>query len=173
LIELIGYQFSTHCNFLLQELCDFDLGNALDDSRKPDPTLKLHALDFLPVLDGIIDGMIHLSKMNTIHRDLALRNIFLKNMVPKIGDFGLAVTADSTGIFIADANEGMWKEQPPEAVEKFEYSEKSDVWSFGIIAWSVFGRNFPPYAILEKEEFLSYWRNAPSIEKPPSCPQWM
>jgi len=101
----------------------------------------------------ISKGLKYLSDLSIIHRDIALRNMLLTNNdVVKIADFGLAVT-----VHASDAPGAMpqyWsksnKPQPYKwmAIESLianVYSQRSDVWSFGITMWEMFTLGGEPY----------------------------
>ncbi len=158
---------------LLEELCDFDLAKAMTLSENPLSSFVLSQKDLIEVCAGIIDGMIHLSAFGIIHRDLASRNVFLKNKKSKIGDFGLSIIVDSTGVFVADKDEGMWKEQPPEVVNSRRFSMKSDVWAFGLIVWCLYVKILPIYDYKTKDDLMSFWEKKFSLEKQDTIPSWM
>ena len=41
-------------------------------------------------MSGIFEGLKYLNQEGIVHRDFKMANIFLKNGVPKIADFGFA-----------------------------------------------------------------------------------
>lgn len=45
----------------------------------------------LEIVKGVFRGLLYLSEMNVIHRDIKVANIFMSKNVPKIADFGFAV----------------------------------------------------------------------------------
>lgn len=90
------------------------------------------------ILD-IAKGMDFLIKNGIIHRDLAARNILLdENLNAKVSDFGLSKVVESRKDSIYSTSDvGPLRWMSPEALEKKKYSEKSDVWSFGVCAFEI------------------------------------
>jgi polo-like kinase 1 len=92
----------------------------------------------------VLDGLEYLHSQKIIHRDLKLGNLFLnENMCVKIGDFGLATKID----FYGEKKKticGTPNYIAPEIIESKGHSYEVDVWSFGVIMYTlVYGR--PPF----------------------------
>uniref|UniRef100_A0A0V0JBB4 receptor protein-tyrosine kinase n=2 Tax=Schistocephalus solidus TaxID=70667 RepID=A0A0V0JBB4_SCHSO len=108
------------------------------------------------IAQGIARGLEFLSQNFVIHRDIATRNILLDSrQVPKICDFGLAVTVERDSLATdgtnlpSDADAGCYRiitfaKQlpfrilPPEALSKQMFYLTSDVWEFGLLLWQMF-----------------------------------
>ncbi|KAF3573000.1 hypothetical protein F2Q69_00060651, partial [Brassica cretica] len=105
-----------------------------------DPT-KQKILDWktrFNIMEGISRGLLYLhrdSRLRIIHRDLKTSNILLDdNLNPKISDFGLARVFEAN----EDAAEtrrvvGTYGYMSPEYAMEGYFSEKSDVFSLGVI----------------------------------------
>ncbi|OQV26248.1 Macrophage colony-stimulating factor 1 receptor 2 [Hypsibius exemplaris] len=100
----------------------------------------------------IARGMEHLVSRFIIHRDLAARNILVTNRrVMKISDFGLARQGSHSytvsNVFYMDlyfiALPILW--MPPDAILYRRFSEKSDVWAFGVLLWEMFSLGLVPF----------------------------
>ncbi|XP_037455767.1 putative receptor-like protein kinase At4g00960 [Triticum dicoccoides] len=89
------------------------------------------------IIKGVCLGLNYLhngSKDPIYHLDLKPANILLdKNMVPKIGDFGLSRLFPSAQTCIASKIIGTLGYMPPEYIERKEITSKYDVFSLGVI----------------------------------------
>merc|ERR1712146_30947 len=96
------------------------------------------------IIRGIAAGMAHLHAQSIVHRDLAARNILLDNALnAKISDFGLSRFGAEDQEIKTKSDVGPIKWMSPEAIKDKVYSQKSDVWSFGVTVWEVLTRQNP------------------------------
>ncbi|KAL6078324.1 Tyrosine kinase receptor Cad96Ca [Balamuthia mandrillaris] len=94
-------------------------------------------------------GMCHLHSEGIIHRDLAARNLLLtEEFTIKISDFGLSRLkrdTDSTEEQTTKSEVGPLKWMAPESISQQMYSQKSDVWSYGVVLWEIVNFGEEPY----------------------------
>uniref|UniRef100_A0AC34FK65 Protein kinase domain-containing protein n=1 Tax=Panagrolaimus sp. ES5 TaxID=591445 RepID=A0AC34FK65_9BILA len=117
------------------------------------------------ILWQISDGMEYIASLGILHKDLAARNILLsQRLEAKITDFGLATTSsckddETSSIFTYEAP--IQRRLPlrwmaPEALKNRTFSEFSDVWSFGTLAWEVFSKGKIPYGTIDGNDILDF-----------------
>merc|ERR1711862_596780 len=89
--------------------------------------------------------MQHIAASGIIHRDLAARNVLLtEHWGAKISDFGLSRTKkQEMDGHVSKADVGPIRWMAPEAMNSKFTSEKSDVWSFGVLVYEVLTRRYP------------------------------
>lgn len=129
-------------------------------------------VDLLSFAYQIANGMKHLASKSYVHRQLALRNVFIaKWNIIRIGDLGLARRHGNNEYYRI-----MNKEIPlpfhwmaPETFVLHKFTEKSDVWSYGICLWELFTLGKMPYeGVMDVLKFLE---NGGRLVKPEYCHQ--
>ncbi|KAG5867670.1 hypothetical protein JTB14_034124 [Gonioctena quinquepunctata] len=113
-------------------------------------------------------GMEYLEKMHVVHRDLAARNVLIaENGKAKVSDFGLArneknATSESAKLPI--------KWTAPEALKQNKFSNKSDMWSFGILLWEIYSFGRVPYPRIPLADVVKHVEKGYQMEEPEGCP---
>ncbi|CAI2347706.1 unnamed protein product [Caenorhabditis sp. 36 PRJEB53466] len=145
-----------------------DLKHYLQNMRKEkDPESAIEPSEFLAFAGQIACGMAHLESVGIIHRDLAARNILVgTGKVLKISDFGMS----RPGVYIK-MSKGViplrWLS--PEAIKDNTYSNKSDVWAFGVLLWEIATLGGFPYNNVADKDILSQLTDGMRLEQPPKC----
>ncbi|CAB4006801.1 vascular endothelial growth factor receptor 2-like [Paramuricea clavata] len=138
-----------------------------------DPNVQLTMTDLVIAAYQVARGMEFLASRLCIHRDLATRNILVtENHVIKIADFGLARDVGQDSQYIKTSN-GLLpvKWMAVEAIIQRLFTEKSDVWSFGIVLWELFTLGGTPYPSIPPSEVAEFLARGLRMEPPHACPE--
>ncbi|KAI1724595.1 protein tyrosine kinase domain-containing protein [Ditylenchus destructor] len=166
IVEFVGYYTDIGVHIVTEYMAGGDLHNYLQDPRNK-PTIG----DAFNYCIQICEGMEYLTKQHIIHRDLAARNCMLdeEKQIVKISDFGLCRISNVDYEYIS---ENQYQKLPFRwtAIECLgtngKFSEKSDVWSFGVVIWEIFARNLQPYGDLDLKGVREFLQNGMRLEIP-------
>ncbi len=93
-------------------------------------------------------GMRYLHDSKLLHRDLKSSNLMLDdNFNTKVGDFGLTRTSAGTAAVQMTGQCGTFQYMAVEVLSNKPYSEKADVFSFGILLWEMVARKLPYFGM--------------------------
>eukprot|EP01137_Pigoraptor_chileana_P026891 Opistho-2@8828 len=85
----------------------------------------------------------HGDLLRIVHRDLAARNVLVADVnrcyVVKIADFGLSRNIEGTeSYYVKTKNQKLpVKWLAPKCLSRKHFTEKSDVWAYGITLWKI------------------------------------
>jgi serine/threonine protein kinase len=177
IIRTLGYiQNTSNLTIFIQEFAqEGDLADMLLDTK-----FVITQPILMEMFVQIADAMNYVTSKKIIHGDLGCRNVLVfrvdpsepKNNLVKITDFGLArwiyqppTREDPTIIPIRYC--------APEILEHnrhSNYSEKSDVYSMGVLIWEALSNSEMPYSSVEKDEDVKQMKlRNKRLPKPPVC----
>eukprot|EP00081_Caenorhabditis_elegans_P027931 NP_741858.1 protein KINase [Caenorhabditis elegans] len=178
LVSMLGFVADRKSPYLLVEFCEHgDLLHMIRNRRQEiinGPTENPDGLkikDLLMFSWQISNGLEYLNNIGCIHRDIAARNVLVDSAnTCKIGDFGLCRLTDSL-LYTARGGRLPLKWMAPESLATYEYSYKSDVWSYGVLLWELFSLGEVPYGEVQTTELLQTHRSGKRLLKPEWCPE--
>ncbi|XP_078655983.1 uncharacterized protein LOC144902418 isoform X2 [Branchiostoma floridae x Branchiostoma belcheri] len=132
----------------------------------------------------ICKGMMHLTKAEVNHGDLAARNVLLFSkgefdITAKITDFGLSEdlykaeeeTGNHEGAYKITKKTFPVKWSSPEVLMKGEFTAKSDVWSFGVLLWEIFTFGEKPHKEIKNgPQLIEHLNKGERLACPAVCP---
>ncbi|CAF3419238.1 unnamed protein product [Rotaria sp. Silwood1] len=136
----------------------------------------------------IIDAMIFLAFHNVVHGDLACRNILMfrydennsDRIVVKVTDFGLSLHSKLYSLVPGAARTTLniipIRYAAPELLSSNvipnDYTEKSDVFSMGVLMWEAYSQGTLPWEDIERDEdVIRRVLNGDLLPKPSNCSQ--
>lgn len=113
-------------------------------------------------------AMEYLESKKLVHRDLAARNILInENNTAKVSDFGLAKYGD----YSTEGGKFPIKWTAPEALKNNNFSNKSDMWSYGILLWELYSFGRVPYPRIPLADVVMHVEKGYRMEAPEGCPK--
>mmetsp|Transcript_54959 Transcript_54959/g.117957 ORF Transcript_54959/g.117957 Transcript_54959/m.117957 type:complete len:957 (-) Transcript_54959:17-2887(-) len=141
-VKFFDYFEDSECHYIILELCP---NQTLNEFMRKRPSKRLSEPEAMFYGYDLIVALKYLHRRRVIHRDLKLGNLFLDGDVRlKVGDFGLAAQLEHDGEKKRTIC-GTPNYIAPEILEgKHGHSYEVDIWSFGVIVYTmIIGR--PPF----------------------------
>lgn len=142
--------------YLIFEYCNHGhLGNYIE-SRSKDFDYKY--------LIEILNGLEYLFDNNITHRDIKPQNILIKDNQIKISDFGFAKNCAEDDLLGTFCGSPLY--MAPELFQMSSYTNKSDIWSLGVILYELIVKSHP-YPSKNRSELILKLKNSNSIDFSP------
>nr|XP_036233376.1 uncharacterized protein DDB_G0283357 isoform X2 [Bactrocera oleae] len=164
LVKFIGLVFTSKHIYLVTEY--MSKGSLVDylRSRGRQHITKKDQINFAY---DTASGMEYLEAKKVVHRDLAARNVLIsEECVAKVSDFGLA----REECYNLDVGKLPIKWTAPEALKNGRFSNKSDMWSFGILLWEIYSFGRVPYPRIPLNDVVKHVEVGYKMEAPEGCP---
>ena len=179
-LRLLGVCYTEPAFIMMEYMKEGDLNQFLQRYSEivttPSNNTQIATSTVVYMASQIASAMKYLATLNFVHRDLASRNCLVrKNNQIKVADLGVNMKLYQSNYYRIRGNKLLpirWM-----ATECFsgKFSEKSDVWAFGVTMWELFTlAKRKPYPHLSDEEVIHNalkreYRQFPS--RPAACPQ--
>uniref|UniRef100_A0A672JQP2 Receptor protein-tyrosine kinase n=1 Tax=Salarias fasciatus TaxID=181472 RepID=A0A672JQP2_SALFA len=119
----------------------------------------------------IAKGMNYLEDNRMVHRNLAARNVLLKNnFTAQISDYGIAdlLYPDDKKYFYNEVKTPI-KWMALESILFRRYTHQSDVWSYGVTVWEMMSYGAEPYASMRPQEVPDLLEKGERLSQPQIC----
>jgi len=169
---LVIMEYAPHGNLLKFLRGKRDIYEPTWTKTTNNPELEFTIAHLVNYCYQICRGMEFLASKKCIHRDLAARNVLVgEDYVMKVADFGLARDIYKSDLYVKTTSGVLpVKWMALESLFLREYSEKSDIWSYGICLWEIFTLGGTPYPGIPMEQLLDFLSDGHRMEQPQNCP---
>ncbi|GFS46656.1 tyrosine-protein kinase csk-1 [Trichonephila inaurata madagascariensis] len=170
LVQLLGVVFDWTSIYIVTEY--MSKGSLVDYLRS---RARLHVTkkDQINFATDTCAGMEYLESRQLVHRDLAARNVLISDEnVTKVKyflsfcDFGLAREKS----FNLEGGKFPIKWTAPEALRHSKFSNKSDMWSSGILLWEIYSFGRVLYLRIPLGDLVKHVEKGYRMEAPEGCP---
>ncbi|KAK5872340.1 hypothetical protein PBY51_013053 [Eleginops maclovinus] len=119
----------------------------------------------------IAKGMYYLEENRIVHRNLAARNVLLKNnYTVQISDYGVAdlLYPDDKKYFYNEVKTPI-KWMALESILFRRYTHQSDVWSYGVTVWELMSNGVEPYTTMQPQDVPDLLEKGERLSQPQIC----
>lgn len=175
-VELVGVvlQRSTPPYIVTPLTRNGDLGHFLKISRATSARVQtITSRQLIKFGIEICKGMDYITQKKIVHRNLAAKNCIVNDDLSiKITDFSLARDVNTTNLNDKGIRSRLlvkWTALEGLA-EAGQFSEKSDVWSFGVVLWELVTLAKAPYQAIDNSKMQQHLQAGHRLPQPNNCP---
>eukprot|EP00051_Salpingoeca_urceolata_P006581 m.87042 g.87042 ORF g.87042 m.87042 type:complete len:1360 (+) comp14894_c0_seq1:436-4515(+) len=118
---------------------------------------------------GAAAGLDFVHQCGCLHRDVACRNFLVgSDFKVKLSDFGKAVRQPDMLAGDDEAVPVRWT--APEVLVTGQFSQATDIWSFGVVLWEIWTDAEKPYGRMANRSVQEFVRGGGRLEQPARCP---
>lgn len=123
-----------------------NLKDLLESTHRLDKELKYH------FTVDVVEGVAFLHEMGVLHKNIKTSSILITdNFKARISGFEFSREMASGTAIIYDDGSDRYRWLPPEKIQDyFGFTNKSDVYSLGMVIWSIWSRRYP-YEIMSQQ----------------------
>ena len=149
IVRLLDVYQTSNNMYIVTEFCEEgDLRNYLKKRK------RLTEAEALGFLKDIMRGFEYMNQMDIMHRDLKPANILVTNGKLKISDFGFARNLDNGDNTILKSVVGTPLYMSPQILNHQLYTNKSDLWSVGLIYYEMI-HGYTPWPASSELQLIS------------------
>lgn len=166
LVKLYGVCSNEAPCFIVSEY--MSKGNLTDYLKQEKPALPI----LIQMILQVSSAMAYLEHHHFIHRDLAARNCLVgDDHIVKVADFGLARILREDHYDAKSGSKFPIKWTAPEGLAYSRFSNKSDVWSFGVLLWEIMSYGAVPFVGINLSDVYQLLSRGYRMTVPSTCPK--
>ena len=179
-IRILGVCYEDIPFIMMEYMEKGDLNNYLQkfkvmSTTDSEPQGQITTSTLIHITTQIASAMKYLASRNFVHRDLATRNCLVgPNYLVKISDFGMSRNLYASHYYRIQGPSALPVRWMPTESFYGKFSQKSDVWAFGITTWEIFTlAKERPYNNMSDQQVIQdaiKGNNRSLLAKPDMCP---
>ena len=179
-IRILGVCYEDIPFIMMEYMENGDLNNYLQkfkvmSTTDSEPQGQITTSTLIHITTQIASAMKYLASRNFVHRDLATRNCLVgPNYLVKISDFGMSRNLYASHYYRIQGPSALPVRWMPTESFYGKFSQKSDVWAFGITTWEIFTlAKKQPYNDMSDKQVIEdalKGKGRKLLAKPKMCP---
>jgi hypothetical protein len=174
IVQIVGTSMAYRPWLVVLEMMQYgDLKKVLQTAQSKG--IEMSFIELLVVSEQLAAALEHVAMKGYVHMDVAARNALLHtNNLVKLADFGItrAVDPETNKFRLSGQLRMAVRWMAPETLGKHPilFSEKTDVYAFGVMMWELPSYGRLPFRTLKAREAKDRIRDGLMLGPPPNCP---